>query len=79
MEPDLIYSSRYYLRNISLVLGNANLIKQGFVKASGVSYDLVENSVFVFDGGSGELYKIRINTSLSNVAVSSEVNISLVG
>ena len=73
MEPDLIYTSRYYLRNISLILGNANLIKQGFIKATGLSYDLAENNVFVFDAGTGELHKIRINTSLSNVAVSSEV------
>ena len=73
VEPDLVYSNRYYLRNISLTLNYANLIKAGFHEARGIGYDYLDGYFYVFDGGKGELYKIKLNTSLTNVAVSSEV------
>lgn len=74
VKPLLIYSSRYYLRTIALESGDANLIKSGFVKASGTAYDYVEQNVYVFDSGTGELHKIKINASLPNLAVTSEVH-----
>lgn len=70
---DLVYSNRYYLRNISLSSGYANLIMQGFAAARGIAYDYVEQNFYVLDAGTGELHKIKVNTSLPNVAVSSEV------
>lgn len=73
MDPDLIYSNRYYLRNISIVSGYANLIKEGFSLARGFGYDFVEKNFYVFDSGVGELFRIKVNTSLANVAVKSEV------
>lgn len=72
-QADLIYSNRYYLRNVSIVSNYANLIKEGFSLARGVGYDYLEQNFYVWDGGNGELYKIKINTSLTNVAVHHEV------
>lgn len=73
MQADLVYTNRYYLRNISVISNTVNLIKQGFSLARGFGYDYFEKNFYVWDGGNGELYKIKINTSLPNVAIHSEV------
>jgi low density lipoprotein-related protein 2 len=73
IEPNLIYSNKYYLRNITLDNNYQNVIKDGFHLARGVAFDYSESAFYVMDAGVGEIVKLKLNTSLSTVLVSSEV------
>lgn len=63
VEANLLFTNNYYLRNISLNSNIYNLVKEGFVSARGVDYDYNQSTLFVMDGGKGELYKLKLNTS----------------
>lgn len=73
IEPDLLFSNSYYLRNISLLSNTYSLIKDGFSSATGFTYDYSQSKIYIFDSTNAQLIKLNLNTSLSNVLVSSEV------
>ena len=70
-EAYLLFTNRYYLRNISLTTNNYNLIKDGFHTATGLSYLYNESTLFVADAEASQMIRLRLNESASSV--SSEV------
>ena len=72
VEANLLFTNNYYLRNITLNSNIYNLIKEGFVSARGVYYDYNQSTLFVMDGGKGELYKFKLNTSSHTLIANTE-------
>ena len=77
IEANLLFTSNYYLRNISLETNNYNLIKSGFELAKGLAYNYNESYIYVLDSGSSQMLRLKINQSLgNNVLVNTQVLIS---
>ncbi len=68
IEANLLFTNNYYLRNISLLNNNYNLIKDGFKSARGLAYNYNESIIYLIDGLSGILYKLKLNNS-NNIAL----------
>jgi low density lipoprotein-related protein 2 len=58
-EAYLLFSNNYYVRNISLTSNNYNLVKDGFVGATGVSYDYNQSYIYVADAAGNKIYRLR--------------------
>lgn len=76
IEPDLLFTNNYYLRNISLINNNYYLIKEGFHEARGFAYDYNQTTIYLIDSYNHELVKLKLNTSLTNPVVNTEVLIN---
>ncbi len=77
IEANLLFTSNYYLRNISLETNNYNLIKSGFELAKGLAYNYNESYIYVLDSGSSQMLRLKINQSSgNNVLVNTQVLIS---
>ncbi|CAF0958417.1 unnamed protein product, partial [Brachionus calyciflorus] len=76
IEPDLLFSNSYYLRNISLNTLSYNLIKEGFHSARGIAYDYNKSQLFVIDSDTRQLLRLNLNTSLTNSFISQDVLIN---
>jgi hypothetical protein len=57
----LVFTNRYYLRNISLQSNNYNLIRSGFHAATGVSYDYDQRALYVSDAD-GAVHRIQVDS-----------------
>jgi hypothetical protein len=73
VEANLLFTNNYYIRNISLISNNYNLIKDGFHEARGIAYNYLKSFIYVIDGGNGQLIRLKLNTSLVNSLISSDV------
>jgi low density lipoprotein-related protein 2 len=62
IEANLLFTNRYYLRNITLQTNNYNLIKDGFHDATGVAYDYNHSLLFVSDA-TGSIHRLKLNES----------------
>ncbi len=76
IEANLIFTNNYYLRNISLLNNNYNLIKDGFQSARGLAYDYNQSLIYLIDGITAKLYKLKLNTSNVNVLENIEILIN---
>lgn len=62
-EAKLFFTNNYYLRSVSLESSNYELIRDGFHAARGLAYDYNASVVFVLDGASRQLIKIKLNSN----------------
>lgn len=76
IEPDLLFSNSYYLRNISLSTLSYNLIKDGLHSARGIAYSYNESKIYIIDSGNRHLLRLNLNTSLTNTYQSEDILIN---
>lgn len=58
-EAYLIFTNSYYVRNISLTSNNYNLVKDGFIGATGISFDYNQSYIYVGDASANRIYRLR--------------------
>lgn len=69
-EPILLFSNRYYVRQITTDGNQYDLIASGFSLALSLDYDLQDQKVYIIDIGKGLLTKMNFDGSDQEVILS---------
>ncbi|XP_057682782.1 low-density lipoprotein receptor-related protein 2 [Corythoichthys intestinalis] len=61
VEPYLLYTNRYYIRNLTTDGSRLSIVLQGLSNAVALDYDYSEKWLYWFDAGVGKMERMRFN------------------
>ncbi|XP_033629412.1 low-density lipoprotein receptor-related protein 2-like isoform X2 [Asterias rubens] len=73
-DPSLIFSNRYYIRELSVDGTQYDLLKEGLIQCIALDFDIVEDRLYFLDVGTDQIMRMFINGSDAEVIVPYQVS-----